>query len=327
MPRIPLTLAIAHYDHVIDMALGAAPSTGIDLTTLVMPIEDIFQRFEHHREWHVSEYSFAKYVAGLASGDTSLSAIPVFPSRMFRASSLFVRTGSDLRQAEDLAGRRVGIPEWVQTAGIYLRAWLADQGVGLADVDWIQGGVSQPGRRETVAVDLPTGVSIQVERDRALEDLLLAGEIDAIATARPPAAFERGDGTVRQLLVDPTAAAWDAWDTTGVYPIMHAIVVRADVLDANPWVGAHLYRAFCAARAASMERAADLTASRFPIPFGQDAFFYASRRMGELFPYGVDANRTTLEAFLGAAYDQGVTARPITVEELFHPGCEAGAKV
>lgn len=327
MPRLPLTMAVAHYDHVIDLALGSVKPVGVDLNVLVMPIEDIFQRFEHHREWHVSEYSFAKYVAAIAAGDRSLRALPVFPSRMFRTNSMFVHNDSDLHAVGDLIGRRVGIPEWVQTAGVYLRAWIVDCGLALSEIEWVQGGVNQPGRRETVAVELPDGVEVISAGDRSLDELLLAGEIDAIATAHPPASFEHGNPDVRQLLADPTAAAWDAWETTKVFPIMHAIVVRSDVLDAEPWVGAHLFRAFCEARDASIARAQDLTASRYPIPFSQQAFSVASERMGSVFPYGTEANRVTLEAFLRSSHDQGVTSRLVEVDELFHPGCEAGSRV
>ena len=316
---MPLTLAVSDYDHVRDLTTGRVPVEGIDLTCLQLPIEEIFFRFTAFQEWHVSELSLAKYVAMVGAGDPPAVAIPVFPSRVFRHSAFYVARGGPVESPEQLAGARIGVPEWFQTAGVWARGIMVDEfGLGLADIRWVQGGVNQPGRREQFTT--PPGMSITVVADRSLGDLLLAGEIDAIISARPPDGALGPDAPIVALI--PDAAAWEErwYQRTGIYPIMHVVVVRRDVLEAHPWVAMRLYQGFVEARQRSLARAGDLNASRFPLPWLPN---YAGRMAelfgGDPFPYGVEANRRTLEAFLGHASDQGITSRPLAVEELFPP--------
>ncbi|MBO0690859.1 MAG: 4,5-dihydroxyphthalate decarboxylase, partial [Candidatus Dormibacteraeota bacterium] len=165
--KLELTLAINDYDHVRDLVSGAVPVEGVDLTCLSYSVEEIFFRFTLHREWHVSELSLAKYCALRAAGDTSLVAIPVFPSRSFRHSAIFVRADGPVDDPRALAGARIGVPEWTQTATVYVRGLLAETyGVSLTGVEWVQGGTNEPGRIEGVAVDLPDGVRVTRVHDR-----------------------------------------------------------------------------------------------------------------------------------------------------------------
>lgn len=319
MAKLPLTIAVSDYDHVRDFASGAVTADGIEANFLTLTIEEIFQRFIRFREWHVSETSFGKYVALRSQGDDSLTAIPVFPSRMFRLSSLYVRGDGSVGRVEDLAGRKVGVPEWAQTAAIYTRGYLVHQlGIPLADIEWFQAGVSQPGRVERVRLNLPEGVRLTPVADRSLEDLLLAGEIDAMMTAHPPARFEAGDGAIVQLVPDYQPAEEASFRETGIFPIMHVITVRRDVADTHPWALMNLFTAFEEAKRRSVARAFELTASRFPIPWSA---YHAARAAtlfdGEYWPYGVDANRRTLEAFLQYAHEQGVCHRRLAIEDLF----------
>lgn len=153
-----LSIGIGHYDHVADLTSGAVPCEGIELRHLELPVEEIFHRFIRYREWDVSEISLAKYCALVSRGDDSLVGIPVFPSRMFRHSSMYVRRDSGIRSPADLSGRRVGVPEWAQTAAVYSRGLLSHgYGVALDSVEWFQAGVDEPGRREKVELELPAG--------------------------------------------------------------------------------------------------------------------------------------------------------------------------
>src|ERR687890_1247765 len=171
MPAVRLTLAMNDYDHVRDLVAERVAVEGVELTCLTLSVEEIFYRFTAFREWDVSELSLAKYTSLVASGDRSLQAIPVFPSRVFRHAAFYVRDDGSVRQPADLAGRRVGVPEWIQTAGVYARGVLQDQyGVALSDVRWLQGGVNEAGREELVAPKLPPGVAIEAVTDRTLED-------------------------------------------------------------------------------------------------------------------------------------------------------------
>ncbi|HEY8613364.1 MAG TPA: ABC transporter substrate-binding protein, partial [Roseomonas sp.] len=171
MPNIPLTLALSEYDHVRDLLDGTVPLPGVDLTVLRMPVEEIFYRFTFHREWDVSEMSFAKVVSLLSQGDDSLVPVPAFVSRMFRHSSFYVRADSGLNDPSQLAGKRVGVPEWAQTASIYSRGLLAHHyGVDLNSIHWHQAGVNEAGRVEKVQLALPPGLRLTPVPDRSLSD-------------------------------------------------------------------------------------------------------------------------------------------------------------
>ncbi len=319
MRKVTLTLAISDYDHVRELTSGAIEPEGIELTCLTLTIEEIFYRFLSFREWDVSELSMAKYVALTSQGDASLAAIPVFPSRIFRHSAIYVRRDGGLRQPTDLAGRRVGVPEWAQTAGIYARGALMHQyGVRLEDIDWYQAGVNQPGREEKVDLKLPPGVRLTPVPDRTLDQMLLAGELAAIITAHPPTSFKARHPDIAQLFPDVIAVEAAYWRATGIFPIMHVVAIRRDVLAAHPWVAMNLYRAFEEAKRRSMARALDWSAPRFPVPWVSEHAARARALFGEdYWPYGVDANRPTLEAFLRFASEQGVAHRPLGVDELF----------
>jgi len=329
MAKLPLTIAVSDYDHVRDFANGVVTAEGIEANFLTLTVEEIFQRFIQLREWHVSETSFGKYVALRSQGDDSLTAIPVFPSRMFRLSSLYVRADGSVARVEDLAGRKVGVPEWAQTAAIYTRGYLVHQvGIPLADIEWVQAGVSQAGRAEQVRLNLPDGVRLTPVAGRSLQDLLLAGEIDAIMTAHPPSRFEEGDGAIVQLVPDYQPAEEAYFKETGIFPIMHVITARRDVADAHPWALMNLFIAFQEAKRRSVARAFELTASRFPIPWSA---YHAARSAdmfdGEYWPYGIDPNRRTLDAFLQYAHEQGVCHRRLGIEDLFPENVRSRVRV
>lgn len=160
MALLPLSIAVGEYDHVRDLFSGHVWAEGIELFPSNLPIEEIFYRFTYFQEWDISEMSFGKYVSMVSQDANSMVAIPVFPSRSFRHSSIYVRAGSSISKPQDLAGKRVGIPEWAQTASIYTRGYLTDTlGIALSDIEWVQAGVNEPGRREKVDLRLPDGVS------------------------------------------------------------------------------------------------------------------------------------------------------------------------
>jgi 4,5-dihydroxyphthalate decarboxylase len=321
MRNIHLTLALNEYDHARDLLDGTVRAEGIDLTVLRLPVEEIFYRFTMHREWDVSEMSFAKFIALISQGDDSLVGLPVFVSRAFRHSSLYVRVDSPIERPEQLAGKRVGLPEWAQTAAIYSRGMLAeDHGVDLRSIHWHQAGVNDPGRVEKVKLNLPEGLRYTPVPDKSLTGILLAGEVDALLTARPPAPFAAGDGRIRRVFEDYRAVELDYWKRTGIFPIMHLVVLRRDVYERHRWAAMNLYKGFEEAKNRSLARAADITLSFFPLPWMADGAGLARSILGDDFwPYGIEANRTTLEAFARYAFEQGVCARRLEVEELFAP--------
>lgn len=329
MADLRLTLAVNDYDHVRDLVTGRVRAEGIDLTCLNLSVEEIFYRFTAFREWDVSELSLAKYTSLVASGDRSLTAIPVFPSRVFRHAAIYVRAEGSVREPAGLAGRRVGVPEWIQTAGVYARGVLQDAyGVALADVAWVQGGVNQAGREELVAPKLPSGVSIEAVRDRTLQDMLVEGDLDAVISARPPQRFLDGDSRIRRLFDDPHAVEEAHYRDTGIFPIMHTVALRSEVVERDPWVAANLLTAFTEAKDRSLERMRDVNTSRLPVPWSHEVGPRAADLLGpDPWPYGIEANRPTLEAFLRFAHEQGVAERALAPEDLFPPSVRRSFRV
>jgi 4,5-dihydroxyphthalate decarboxylase len=319
MPGVPLSMAISNYDHVGDLLNGRIRPEGIDLMPMELSVEEIFFRMFSFVEWDVAEFSMAKYVSLVGTGTAPFRAIPVFPSRVFRQSAFYVATSGPLHGPQDLAGRRIGIPEWAQTAGVYARAFLQHQcGVRLADIYWVQAGVNQPGRAEKAALSLPDGVKIEQVRDKSLNELLLAGDLDGIISAREPAAFLAHDPRIARLWTNYRSIEETYYRDTGVFPIMHVIVVRNETLTRHPWIAMNLLRAFDEAKANSLKRLSTIVNSSVAIPWMHYAYNHAQEVIGENFwPYGIEDNRRTLEAFLQHCGEQGITQRVLSVEELF----------
>jgi len=329
MGKLPLTLAIGEYDHTRDLVDGTVPVAGVALNVLRLPIEEMFYRFLLHGEFDVSEVSLAKIAALAAQDDPRFVPIPVFPSRVFRHSSIYVGSESGIAKAEDLAGKRIGVPEWAQTAAVYSRGMLAHEySVDLASIDWHQGGVNEPGRREKVALELPPGYRLTVVAERSLSEMLVAGDLDAVLSARAPAPFVAADRRVRRLFPDFRDVELAYARKTGIFPIMHVLALRREVFDRHRWLPLNLLKAFDDARRRSLERAADITASHFPLPWVPDELRQLRDLMGgDPWPYGVDANRSTLDAFLTYAFEQGVCRRRVTADELFPPEVHETFKV
>lgn len=316
-----LSLAISRYAHTADLVSGAVRPQGTDLVCTVLDVEEIFHRFVSFREWDVSEMSLAKYCSLVSQGDTSLTAIPVFPSRLFRHSGIYVRAGAGISTPADLVGRRVGLPEWTQTAGVYVRGLLQHEyGVALDSVEWFQAGVNTPGREEHVPPVLPDGIKLTSVHDRSLDQLLKDGDLDAAICARAPNSFLHREGHIERLFPDSRAEEKAYFQRTGIYPIMHVMALKAESFTGRRWLIGNLFTAFCEAKEHTLARLRDGVASYLPLPWALSEVDEARALFGEdHFPYGIDANRTTLDAFLGYAFEQGVLRRPVPVEELFAP--------
>ena len=329
MPNLQLSLAIGEYDHVRDVLDGTVPVAGVDLTVMRLPVEEIFYRSTFFREFDVSEMSFGKIIALASRDDHGFVPLPVFPSRVYRHSSIYVRTDSPLTRLEDLAGKRIGVPEWAQTAAVYSRGVLAhDHGVDLRSIQWFQAGVNEAGRKEKVRLELPPGLQLTVVADRSLTQMLLDGALDAVFTARPPRPFVIGDGRVRRLLANYREIEYEYGRRTGIFPIMHVVAMRRDIYERHRWLAMNLFRAFDEAKNRSVARARDGAVSYFPLPWTPHLMEQSSALLGpDPWPYGLEANRTTLEAFAQYAFEQGVCARRVEVQDLFPPEVQSSYRV
>ena len=316
MATLPLSLAVGSYDHVRDLR-----PRGIALNQITLRIEEIFFRFTKFREWDAAEMSFGKVVALMADPDPQIVALPVFVSRVFRHSAIYVRKGSGILGPRDLAGKRVGVPEWAQTATIYVRGMLAHEyGVDLRSIAWTQAGVHEAGRVEKVKLHLPPGLRLTPAPERSLADMLAKGDLDAVISARDPGG--------ERMFADYPAAELAYYRKTHIFPIMHVVVLRRDVYERDRWVAMNLAQAFEEAKNLSLARAAEIGVSGTPVPWMSEHARRWREVAGEDFwPYGIGPNRRTLEAFLQYAHEQGVCARRLEVEELFAPETLERAKI
>src|ERR1035437_5821830 len=223
--NIRLRIATADYDHVREFRLGPVRAEGIDTTWLVMDFHEIFARFLANREWEVSELSFAKFVAEATRPDADIIGLPVFVRRAFRFGFIFVNRTKVITRPEDLRGRNIGLPEWAQTATVYMRGWLAeDVGIPLEEIDWYQAGTDEIGRGELVEMNLPKGIRLTRVADKTLSEMLSSGELDCVFAATPPKAFGRHPDVVR-LFPDTRAMDEAFLAKHRAYPIMHVIAL------------------------------------------------------------------------------------------------------
>ena len=319
--NIPLTLACNPYDHVRDLLSGEVRATGLDLVPLELPIEEIFYRFTKFREWHASEMSFGKVISLMSAEKPEIICVPVFLSRVFRHSAIYLGDYSKIKTPKDLEGKRVGIPEWAQTAGIFVRGMLQHEyGVDLAKIQWFQAGVREPGRVEKVQLNLPKGTTITARPDRTLVDLLQKGELDAVISAR--------EVPGRRLFADYRTAEAEYWKKTRIFPIMHVLALRRDVYEKNRWIAMNLFQAFVEAKQRSMARVAEFGLSHLPLPWVPDHARQWREIAGDDFwPYGIEPNRPTLDAFLQYGYEQGVAKKRLRVEDLFAPETAQSFKI
>jgi 4,5-dihydroxyphthalate decarboxylase len=325
MPNVHVTIATWDYDHVRDLRSGEVRPVGIDVTYLDLNMHEIFARFLANREWDVSELSFAKYIAEATGPDPDLIALPVFLRREFRYGIIYVNRNR-IRTPEDLRGKRIGVPEWAQTACVYMRGALQhDFGVPFTEIEWVQAGVNEKGRLEKVDMELPKGVRLTPVEDKSLDEMLVAGEIDGAICATVPKSFGRNPDIVR-LFPDFLARGDAFYARTRVYPIMHVAVMRKAILNDNPWIARNLYNAFDQARRQSLARLRRPGYIALP-GHGEQAAAAARTFGGDYFPYGIEENRAALELFLRYAHEQGIARRLMTPEEIFPPGIMVQAAV
>lgn len=322
MTALRLSIATTDYDHFRDFRLGTVRAQGIEHIWSLLGHHEVFARFTANREWDVAELSIAKFAAQVTRPDSDVIGLPVVCSRLFRFGAFYVNRRSGIRTAADLRGRRVGSPEWAHSAAVYMRGWLQDEaGVPLTDVEWYQAGANAAGREEKVELDLPEGVRLTRVADRSLSDLLAAGDIDCAIIARPPTCFLEGHPDVVRLFPDPQDQELESYQRTGVWPIMHIIAMRRQVLADHPWVARNLYNAFLESKRRSVERLLDPAVSRYPLPW----LATYGRRMADLFdgdpfPYGIEPNRRTVDQLLRYAHQQGIAHRLVTADDVFPAG-------
>ncbi|MBI4494976.1 MAG: ABC transporter substrate-binding protein [Chloroflexi bacterium] len=330
MSRLSLTLACGDYDRTRALRFGLIQPEGIDLNYLCQVVEETFWRMARFRDFDAAEMSMSSYLVRRAKGIDDFIALPVFPSRFFRHGYYFVNAAAGIERPEQLIGRKMGVPEYQITAAVWMRGILEhDYGVAPRDLRWYAGGLYEPGRVEKQHISLPEGVHLEsIPADRTLSDMLATGEIDALITARAPSTFGDGSGRVRRLFPNYREVERDYFRRSGIFPIMHTLVVKRELVEAHPWVAQNLYKAFCQAKDDFARTFEDDSALRVMLPWTLAELEETRALMGDDFwPYGLEPNRHTLETLISYALEQGLIAQRLELESLFAPSTLEGYRI
>ncbi len=322
MPKLELSIAFGDYDRVRPLVDGTVTIDGVVPVLMTLEPEEIFFRAFRHAEFDIAELSLSSFTVRTARGDNPYLGVPVFLSRAFRHSGIYVRTDRGIRAPADLKGRKVGLAEYQLTANVWIRALLDDDfGVTPASIQWVRGGIEEPGRPEKIPIGLPRDVALtDAPVGRSLSQMLLAGEIDALIGPRTPSAMTMPGSNVGWLFPDPRAAAIENYRRTRNFPIMHLIGLRKTLAERDPWLPAAILKAFDRAKAVAFARLADTSASKVMLPFVDQQLAEARELLGhDPWPYGVEANRQCLEYFLMQHHKQGLSERLVALPELFPP--------
>jgi len=316
--RLSVRLAVTYSDRTEALVRGEVQVRGAELAVTVATTSQLFRDLWRSQDIDAAEMSLATYCIQVSRGVQDFIAIPAFPSRMFRHSSLYVPAGSSLESLDQLAGARVGVPDYAMTAAVWVRYILqSEHGISPEEIMWVVGGLEEPSSTERIKVRAPGGVKITQLGERAsLMELLRSGELDAVLTPRAPADFRRGN--IRRLLKSPKEAERAWFLRSGIFPIMHTVVVRRELLRSNGWLADELLAGFAEAKRRAWERLQETDY----LPYGlvwcveenleQRALFGA-----EHWPYGVAANQAVLDLFLEALADQRLVDRNLSLDELF----------
>jgi 4,5-dihydroxyphthalate decarboxylase len=320
MSALPMTFACGLYDRMLPLLTGEIKPDGIDLNFLVMDDpREIFDRMGNRQEFDASEMSSSEYVSRYAANNLPFVALPVFASRVFRHGFITINS-KHVKSAKDLNGKRIGVPVYTQTAAVFIRGLMQhDLGIDLSGIEWIHGAVDEPGAYgNPAAVPLLKPVNLKPNKSgKSLNDLLEAGEIQAIIGSHLPRALKTNPDVVR-LFPDYRTAEKDYFRRTKIFPIMHLVVIRKDIYDRHPFVATSLYNAFCAAKDHALKKLRYPSTLRFMLPWlPADVEEIDEVFGGDCWPYGVEPNRPTLEALVTYMSDQGLIPAPIPVEKLF----------
>ncbi len=321
MNKLRLSIAMGDYDRTRALLDGRVQIDGVDPVCMTLSPEETFFRAFRGVEFDISELSFSSYLVKASKGESPYIAVPVFLSRAFRHTSIYVRKDR-IKTPADLKGKRVGLPEYQLTAHVWARAILADDfGVQPADIQWVRGGIDTPGRPEKIKLQLPPDVRLEnAPEGVTISEMLDRGDIDGFIAPRPPSGAALKNPHVGWLFDDPTAAAKDYYRRTGIFPIMHVVGVRKELAAQHPWLPGAVFKAFNQAKAHALEQLADTSATKVTLPFVEEQLKAARETMGsDYWAYGVEASRRTLEAFVHHHHAQGLSAKRMSVDEVFHP--------
>lgn len=315
-----ITIAVGDYDRtrpLIDGRIGIADRRA---SYTCPPFETMFSNAFDRGLYEVSELSFSNFVRLTARGSCDYVGLPIFPSRSFRHSAWYVRKDGPVRAPEDLRGKRIGVREYSMTAAVVARGALADEtGVRADEIEWVIGDVDVRERDVITPTPLPRDYRISaLPPGIFLIDQLLGGEIDALLAYKPPKAFMAGDPRIVRLYEDYGSREEASYRRSGMFPIMHLMGVRRDVVEADPDLPMALCDAFTKAKDSALDTLRSVQALGVSLPWLVQEVSRTSALMGpDWWPYGIARNRDTLGAMLRYLHEQGLVERIPTLEDIF----------
>jgi 4,5-dihydroxyphthalate decarboxylase len=328
--KLKLSVAMGNYDRTRPLVDNDVQMDGADPVYMLLSPEEMFFRAFRDVAFDISELSLSSFTVKQAAGTNPYVGVPVFPSRAFRHTSIYIRTDRGIASPADLKGRRIGTPEYQLTACVWARALLHEEyGVKPSDITWVRGGMEDPGRPEKIPLQLPADVRLEnAAADTTLSGLLERGDIDGIIGPRAPSGFERGDPRIAWLFSDPAQTAAEYFRKTRIFPIMHVLGIRRELAQEHPWLPMAVFKAFAEAKSVALARLVDTSACKVTLPFVEEQLRGARALMGvDFWSYGVAPNRHVLDHFLHHHHAQGLSRRRLQVEELFHPSTFESYKI
>jgi 4,5-dihydroxyphthalate decarboxylase len=329
MVSLPISIATGDYDRVRAVKDGRVPVQGCAVTYLTPPLEELFIRALIGAEFDACEVSLSSYLIALSRGKARYRALPIFLSRVFRHSAIYIRTDRGIARPEDLRGKRVGVPEYQMTAALWARGLLEDEyGVKPSEIEWRNGGLEQTGRSEKLALELPPDVKLTpIGPTETLSAMLAEGKLDALVTPRAPSCFGKSPNVAR-LFPDYRAAERAYAKKSGLFPIMHVLAVREELLRANAWLASSLFTAFRQAKDIAIRELEEIGAYNVTVPWLTAELADIRAVLGaDYWPYGLAKNRASIEAALRYSHAQGLSARKLTIEEAFVPDLDWAVRV
>ena len=323
-----LDIAFAGYDRTRALSDGAVTIDGVDArfhTARIVP--EIFEGMVRRRAYDVSELGWTYYLRTFIAGPSPFLAIPVFPNRSFRHGAIYVNKASGITQPQDLAGKRIGeLALYGHDAGVMCKGVLSDEyGLRPEQSRWLVGGIDFPMHPiDFVARPAPAGVEVEyADKDVDLGQMLDAGELDALISADIPRCVLERSPRVAPLFEDFSTLERDYYRRTGIFPIMHTVVVRRELAEQEPDLIKSVYRGFCAAKDQAVEQyVKGMTFNNMTImlPWLTRLIDDDRSLLGDdWWPYGIGANRAAIEAVLRYHHEQGLTPSRMTLEEVFVP--------
>jgi len=324
-----LSMSCERYDRVQAIFDGRVKIEGCNLNCIQLSAEEAFHRAFNGEEFDITEISASSYMMTLARGESPYIAIPAFVSKVFRHSAIYIRGDRGINTPQDLIGKRVGMPEYQMTACLWTRGILADEyGVQPKDIKWFTGGQEQAGRRERAQLTVDKSVSITpIGPEKTLSAMLDAGELDAVISARIPSCYKINPNVIR-LFENFRDVEAKYFRKTKIFPIMHMVGIRKQLIAEHPWLAVSVFKAFIKAKEIAVHELRDAGVHMVTLPWVYQEVLAAEELIAkDYWSYGVDSNRAAIEAMTRYSFEQGLAQRKLTSEDLFHPGTLEMSKI